>query len=551
MPSLVAQIFARRQGVSRSPELERIIALPRRVLNLSDVPDLTPLFRQPTGTWKLRPAQSAALFEMEAAQGGLIPMPVGGGKTLTSLLAPYALESKCAVYLVEPQLRDQLKRVDIPKYGAQFKLPLHVLHLVAYSELRSTKKADILTKLKPDLIIADEAHNLKNKGSVQTRRFLWYMKLNPGCRFVALSGTMTSKSLRDYAHLSELALRERSPLPRGMSGHWSTLEEWADAIDVAPRNPMDPGQLIRLCAPGESVRSGFRRRLVETQGVVAGDDGELGVSLVIRKLDVKVPKAITEALDHLRATWEIGGEELEDAVAFYRVARQLALGFYYKWAWPGGVVDHEWLQARSEWHRAVRSFLRYRAKPGIDSPLLLARAIDQGVVEIPEFAAWNAVKDRPQPPTEAVWLDKTLIRDAVVEFAVKEPGIVWYEHTAVGDLLASWKMMVYGAGEQPGLLNEKGDRTIACSIRAHSTGKNLQMFSRNLILSPPSSGKTWQQLLGRSHRPGQEADCVTADVLLHTPELEHAWMNALAGAEYIQETQGSRQKLMYATKVGL
>ena len=66
-----------------------------------------------------------------------------------------------------------------------------------------------------------------------------------------------------------------------------------------------------------------------------------------------------------------------------------------------------------------------------------------------------------------------------------------------------------------------GREAVCASPRAHGTGKNLQQFARNLVANPPSDGATWEQLIGRTHRQGQEADEVTVEVYRHTaPFLE-------------------------------
>ena len=68
-----------RPGVVRSGELERILALPRRVLDLEKVPDVTPLFRRDGGSMCFWPIQSAALVEAAEANGLFAAVAVGCG----------------------------------------------------------------------------------------------------------------------------------------------------------------------------------------------------------------------------------------------------------------------------------------------------------------------------------------------------------------------------------------------------------------------------------------------------------------------------------------
>jgi len=552
-------------GVSRTSEFERIFNLPRRVLDFEKVEDLTPLFARfdaecagcplcACGVPSLWSIQSAAIADAER-QGGLFgAMGVGSGKTGTSLLVGSSMSARRIVLLVPPEVRDQLVTKDIKDWSRHFKVP--VVEVVSYSQLSTASGAEILDKIKPDLIVADEVHRLKRRESARTKRFMRYMKENPECRLVALSGTITNRGLRDYSHIIELCLRKNSPLP----APYRELMEWADAIDVIregeQREARAPGALMKLCDEGESVRSGFRRRLVETPGVVATTESAIGTSLYLRAARPEVPGAVTRALSVLENTWAIGDEELTDAMSVARVAKQISCGFYYVWKWPGGIKDHEWLEARSKWHRAVRDFLKHRSRKGLDSPLLVTNAVIRG--DIPDlddvYAAWERVKDRPEPPVEAVWIDKFLV-DYAIQWCVdradaKENGIVWFEHRAIEDALrATGKLRVFGAG-QDAELGVCVAPIIACSIAAHGTGKNLQRWNRGLILSPPSSGTKIEQCLGRQHRPGQEADEVFFDVCLHTDYLRRAFESAEADARYVEETQGQKQKILYATRIG-
>lgn len=436
-----------------------------------------------------------------------------------------------------------------------------------------------------DGVVVSNCHNLKNRGAARTKRFLRYMKEHPECRFVGLSGTITRKSLKDYQHLSELALKNYSPLPRS----WSDLNDWSEAIDVSD-DPMPPGALRKFCTPEEcsrlddpengsnevksaaaheAVRSGFRRRLVETPGVVATEEGALGTSLVLHGLRPLVPTIVRDALERLRYKWEIAGEELTNALDVSRVGRQLASGFYYKWVWPreirpDGTPDNEWLEARAAWHKEIREVLK-RSIKGMDSPLLVTRAVHEGKFRSESWEAWRVLKERyahlpgAVPPRESVWLSEYLVDAAhawIEKNATKtEPIICWFGWTELGEKLAArGGYPFFGGGPNASrdlaVINVKKTPVIVASIKAHGTGKNLQMFSRNLILNTPSAGAEYEQLLARTHRPGQEADEVSAHIFLHTLELEDAFKGALNDARYIESTSGQKSKLNYARRVG-
>jgi hypothetical protein len=574
--------LSNRPGVQKTKELSRIVSLPRRKLNIekstldgAPLPDLTPLYlklggpcsehpRCPIcadGPVRLWPAQSAALLEAERGWGLFGPMGVGSGKSLVTLLLPDVLNAKQAVLLVPAALRNQLLTRDMEAYGRHFHLPVDRIKVVAYTELSSAKTAEVLEEHKPDLIIADEAHSLAHAQAARTKRFVRYMREHPDTRFCALSGTITRRSLRDYSHLCEIALRAGSPVP----GNWSDLNDWADALDPIP-NPLSPGALkvfaegdVRLAggdpdAVRVAVREGYRRRLVETPGVVATSESWEGASLIVAALPLSIPVSVEDAIDKLKKTWEIDGEELEDIVRVVEVARQLALGFYYHWCWPDGVKDLEWLSARAAWHRQVRTILQH-SRAGLDSPLLVARAAQRGQLDqdaTEAWAAWQPLSKRynPTPPVEAVWLDRYAIEGAVKWAAAAETGILWYSHQAVGEALGKAGLSVYGAGTDAGEADPAKQPVIACSISAQGTGKNLQRYSKALVMEPPPSGATWEQLIGRQHRPGQQADEVTFDVFAHTGELMGALYRAVEDSRYVQQTQGQRQKMLCARRVG-
>lgn len=570
----IASQFLRKQGVMRSQEFERILHLPRRKLLIGkapdgsdapgivytvkyvdgtevvkQVPDLSPVFRRPGGKMKLWPLQNAALWEAFHANGGFFPLATGGGKTLVSVLLCEAMNSQCTVILVKPELRDQLIRKDLPFYMRHWQIPIKRMHVVAYTELSSAKKQDILHKINPDLIVADEAHSLRARSSARTRRFLRFMKENPQTRFVALSGTMSKRSIMDFAHLMELALKKNAPIPH----NFNILSEWAEALDVS-NDPKPPGALLELCVEGESPRQGYRRRMVETSGVVASDESSVGTSLIIRERPLQMSPAVSAEVARLYETWQIGEEELADPMSLMRVARQLVCGFHYLWQWPNDVRDTEWLMARRAWHRKMRQYLQHHSTPGMDSPFLLAKAVQDGrwPDAWDEWQAWDAVRSRPEPLTVPKWISPFMIKDILLwveeRQKQKENGIVFYEHAAVGEALHKIsKLPLYGAGADASQTSVQKEPIIICSIKAQGTGKNLQAWNRMLITTPPSNGLTFEQLIGRLHRPGQEADEVVIDVYMHCEEFRRAIENSKRDAQYLQDTQGTPQKLLIAT----
>jgi hypothetical protein len=591
--------------VQWSEDLDRIVALPRRHLDVTDpaaaaawtdhlrLPDSGPcdcVERWGFCIRALRAIQGWGLEEAAEAGGFLGPIGVGHGKEGLCLLAPWAFESKVAVLMLPANLRAQFLTRDYPQWSRHFRVPSlaggtfwpgrPVLHVMSYNDLSSPKATNLLRQIGPDLVILNEAQNLARREAARTKRFLRYVsearQAGRTVRLFATSGTLSKRSIKDYAHSSAIALGEGSPLPL----HWPTVEEWAGAVD-ATDFPAPVGQLRRLCNDGETARAGFRRRLRDTRGVVATDESALDTLLTItERRTIRTPPAVEKMLDEVRDTWQRpDGEEIVDAITKAAVCRQLAAGFFYRWRWPRQepkpVID-AWLAARKEWHKEIREKLKI-AREHLDSPLLVTKAAirwHDGYVwvnpetgerrEIPPHTRagplptwdayawpdWRRLRDTAHPETEAVWVDDFAVRDAA-EWASAEPGIVWYEHACVGPKIAKLAGIPhYGGGADASneILGERGKRSIVASIRAHGTGKNLQCFARNLVVNPPADGATWEQLLARTHRPGQLADEVVCEVYRHTAEMREAIDTAIVRARYISETGiGGVQKLLYAT----
>ena len=533
-------------AVVRSLDFRRIEALPRRRWWDADAEQLeqvcqaaTDYLKRSGGTMKLRPIQAAALQELAQWKGLFGPVPVGEGKTLITLLAPLAVDAERPLLLLPAQLRDQTRLKVLPEMLPHWKLPAR-LDIISYEELSLEKNAKMLERLSPDLIICDEVHYLKNPRSGRTRRVSRYMKAHPDTIFVGLSGTITTHSLMDYWHIIQWALKpHRAPMPM----QYLEAKEWALALDerVVDLDRRGPGALMRFAEPGETARQGYRRRLVETPGVVTTKHERLGTSLVLRRRGVSLPPAVKEVIDRLHSTWETpDGRIVKEAVDLWRLTREMVCGFYYRWD-PEPPLD--WMHARQAWAAYVREILRTNQR-GLDTELQVWGECARMQRPPPAWSDWVAAKDTFKPNSVPTWLSDYLVDD-VGEWLDTNDGIAWVEHRAFGARLAGKSFQYYGAGDSRIL---EGAGPVAASVAAHSTGKNLQQWSRNLVVCPPSGGKRWEQLLGRTHRPGQLEDEVLCDVYLHHQALEDAFKAALADAVYIEETLGQPQRLLYSAK---
>lgn len=515
---------------------------------------------------KLTAVGEREVFDLSVpAAGNFIADGVVVHNTLISLLAAEVLDAKRPLLLIPAKLKrkTEIEIAQLSKHW-RFRRP----EIITYEWLGRVQageeknddgdvvRSGFLEKLNPDLIISDECHKLKNKKAAVTRRVGRFMHANPGVSFVGMSGTITKRSLRDYAHIAEWALGKITPLPL----KWPVLTEWADALDekVPDGARLAPGALVKFCDIEEaktlqtdslsSIRRAFRRRLVETPGVVATTEGFVDCSIVISADSCKFGEGIDQAFAMLRSDWVTpDGWPVPDPISLWRHAREIACGFHYTWS-PRPPAD--WLIARKEWCAAVRKIIQNGT---LDSELQVAQAVAAGRVKDPKgvYANWMVLKDTFKPNTVPVWID-----DGCLEFCrwwmEENAGLVWVEHVAFGEKLAAYtgRPFFHRKGvDQTGRLIDQvtpdGGAVIA-SIAANCEGRNLQAWNKNLIVSVPPSGAILEQLLGRTHRDGQQADEVTLDVLMSCIEQWSGFQQALADAKYIEDSTGQPQKLLYA-----
>lgn len=562
-----------------------------------------------------KPIQGWYLYEAAIAGGALGFIIVGGGKTGIDICLPMVLPNvKTYVVMLPNALVDQFNR-DYRLWSQHFKVPnlaggkgAHdptrpTLRVLKYSELSRKNFATWLGAMRPDAIGCDEIQALKNMNATRTDRFCKYFEEAPYRVFMGgHSGSLTTRGLEDFSHLSAIALREGSPVPLNPI----VAREWGEAINPAVGgSPAPMGMLRLLCKPGERVRDGFRRRLVETLGVITTEDAELGIDLVIKERDPgPVPAVLlgTLKLPREHAT-RPDGETLVEKVDQVKVCRQLSSGFFYRWRYPhvydaeGNEVEDDvqrlavvdkWFLLRQQWARELRKQLEFKS-PLMDSPALCEDAIKRalegyrpalGEPRLPVWHAqcylpWKNFERRVEYEQETQWIDDFLVRDAA-KWAAEGPGVVFYRYTAFGEALGKMtglphyasKSTVHNLNPTREMLDRKkklealgewkesaaswlgvedGTRAVVCSVNAFGTGTNLQSFWRMLMCQSPSDGGMWEQALGRFHREGQPRTEVTCEIYRHTPEVADAFDDAREYAKYAQETTGKVEKLLHAT----
>jgi hypothetical protein len=511
---------------------------------------------------ELRPVQAECLAELRRA-GGLVGfVGVGRGKELVCLLTSSAVPAERPVLMCPPGLVS-VSLEEAAKFGQAFKIRGD-LRILPYSMLSQPHLGDVLERLAPDLLIANEAHYLRNRSSARTKRVLRYLDAHPECRFAALSGTLTGGKLRDYAHILEAALGAGSPVPR----EGADLSSWSEVVDAdgdpLPRDLDAVRPLVELFGSSKDkasdlrdwARAALRRRLALTPGVVMTEASSCDCSLVIRR--VLTPEPPAELLELIAGVVRDGatpdGERVFDTPDGEATCRrQLACGFCYTWDWQG--VDEatraEWLDARRAWSSALRVILDW-GDVQLDSPKLVVDAIRDKHGHVPAWVQtrwdrWKGIEPEANPKSVATWYDRYLVEDATAWLLdQKEPAILWYRDRAFGVELLKLGIDVRGEGDPP----PSKPGPVALSIAAFNQGHNLQYGWRlGRVVGSPSSGERWEQLLGRTHRDGQSADVVVCDVYQHHDGERRAFRRALERAQVVEKTTGQRQKLLLARVV--
>jgi hypothetical protein len=589
--SQLGEIF-RSSGVRSTPEFERIKFLPRRVwesqIDAEYLRRLSAHLRAPGGKMTLRPAQAAVLTEAYDFGGSFVQLGVGEGKTLITAVLPTLKGSERPVLLAPAKLRKKTVR-DFERLRKDWMVHPRI-EFISYEMLSRKKQADVLFEIKPDLIMADEAHALRNLSSSRTKRVKRFMAENPQVPFVPLSGTFAKRSLLDFWHLLMWSMKTQlMPLPK----IHSEVMEWALAVDekVEEEKRVRPGALLELIGQKpdkweelddlKKARIAVRDRLKSTPGVIITSssqnvDASISIELIYpprcEELDQAINLLRTDFItpDGIDLTLEIESAR-QRYLTLWRHARQLSCGFFYRWD-PSPPVP--WLEARRNWGRYVRHILDNSSK--LDSPQQVEHAVlKQELVtpfRIPDptkppesgltikvtpqklLAAWLVQRPTFKPHAKANWVNDQHLR-WILNTHVKDapPTVLWVEHIAVGERLSKISGFPFchiNASDANGRYIEDLSGHVIASVASCGEGVNLQFkWARNIVISAPPNGPAWEQMLGRTHRPGQDADTVEVLVLSACDEQEQGFLQAVRDARLAEDGLGQQQKLLLADRV--
>lgn len=571
----------------------------------------------------LLPTQSEAIAAYLRTGGLFGYIGVGKGKALISVacaVAAYRAGKKKIILLIPPKLTLQTVEKVLPWLRKQMpvNLPVHVvsgknkknrtkaaqarsgLFIMAWSQLSIVDTDELIQTIAPELIIADEAHNLSNKGSSRYKRINRYMVQHPETQFVCLSGTMGKKSLLDYYHLMKWALKDKCPMPN------TEMEttNWASVLDTSYNehttstvlHPMlrwaQEDGLHDLKRDIAGYRKAYNHRLSTTTGVVfaVGED-DLGTSITFSNEPVEVPddypgmdklKELLDQLHHMDTSPD--GDIIDFAIHKFRHDYELTCGFYNSLRWPSiekimrirgleqvGADDllersKDYHRARQDYHRILRLWLKDSSREGLDTPLLLGTNMTHHGAEFVGdelYDAWSIMKNFD--------FEGRLERDSVpvrvcdykIQAALRwakslkgSSGIIWYKNNEVG----RWAYEILAAAGLDVVLcdaSKKGNaamnndefhtsKILIASITAYREGINAQPIEHVYFLQFPREAHFAEQAVGRNHRTGSPYDELTYTTNFSN-EFDKNMFSAVLADALFQHQAGSEHKLIYGS----
>lgn len=529
-------------------EAERIRSLPT-VDRYPAIDRWTQWAARHTTAPRLLPAQAAGLEAVEEAMGGpgdengtpgaLLLVGCGGGKTvLLQLAAALVVSRGCATspLLIVPRTLVAQLHDDHATWGESYRFlslgAAGTLRVLTYGALSAPSGRGALDRLRPDLILLDEAH-LLGRGARAKR--LWdYLARHPHTRVIAATGSALGRSVVDLARLAGMALRTLSPLPLRLD----VAAQWGAVMDPGGEPTADDYTAVETAlgpvSDRHAARASLAHRLASSRGVVVTQGPlNVGVSLQFHV----VPPAPSHDLRVLEETWTLpDGTELVDSLEMVRHRRTLRLGYYLRW--EPDTVHEDWLSARRVWARVVADHLEYA---GYDTRYYVELAATEGRLGPPAQRAWERWcrmrETYPPQTTEAVVIDEHRAAVYVRGFfsaarheSDRSRSVVWYHHRHTAHMLHGLGRIVTAQDTPPG-------RGPAIMSMAHGKGWNGQRFHRALLLEPPAGPREIEQLAARHHRTGQ-----TRDVHLYVLATQEEVTKLRQRAQFVQDTTGQTQR---------
>lgn len=511
----------------------------------SAVTELTEALRCPGGQQDLRPIQAMAIREALQVGGLVLNARVGAGKTLVAAVLATVYEDQRPLMVIPGGFETKTDN-ELAQYRKHWNLG-HQIQIITYNDIARDVDERIFRTYEPGVIICDEVDKLRRvrgaSGSGTAKRVAAYMAAHPETRFMGMSGTLYKEGLKDFAHITNWALKNQAPVPRIPAD----IDSWH--MGLKGNQGMWPKMRQQLgIGEADDVVKAFRERLWHSPGVIISVDQFSDVPLTLET--IALDNGTQDVLQELYATGEtpdgldvldmVDGEADSGAGTTWAAERQIALGFYYK---PDPSPPVPWALARKGYFKMVRRML---ASGLFNTELQVRRWAERE--QNPLWLKWKAIQPTFEPHFVPVWLN-TKALDHCKRWG-RDGGIIWTDHRAFAGRLShetGWRWFSSEGKDATGMpIEECRDRTIIASRFSCGTGRNLQAWHRGLITAIPGNGRDAEQLFGRQHREGQTRP-VELSILFGCRAHANDLRKVMALSEQEAEEMGRTNKILTAS----
>jgi hypothetical protein len=556
-----------KRAVYATPDLRRILAIPRRVWKDEDaqrlVAEWAPTLLTPKGKaelarlnllapevrereltalgrkgYPLVPSTDQIKIVSELAQYGraLTLAPVGAGKTWLMYIGAtisemyYGTKRHCVA--VPAYLKDDT--LDAHRRYAEYWQPTREpIRVITYSDMGTAKNAfllcacekcrngaelaDIYAEIKdpptpicPDYLGLDEVDALRNvTKSAVARRFARFFSNHPSseCKRIGGTGTLIEDSANEMFAPLTWFLEEHAPVPF----EYTERQAWCGGLDAsAPRGGRyDPSVLIQAFG-GDLSADDWHREARRSYGrFIRETPGFVVVNKASCDTDVHmrvIPAPRDEQIENLFVPLRTLGRAVDDYIIGDSLSKRryaVTLGAGWVDVWDPR-PPAPWLAARNAYNAAVQDVIKASVRRG--APLDTEFQARKYLRNSPELQAWREIEDTFTPNGVPVAISLSVGNYIKQWLELNGPAVVFVEGTWLGETLEQVTKVLYYAGEgvsRYGTRPKEGESIIA-SVRANMRGRNWQYLNKVLIVGAFGRASWIEQIVGRLHRQGQD-----------------------------------------------
>jgi hypothetical protein len=500
-----------KRAVYATPDLRRILAIPRRIWKDEDaqrlVAEWAPTLLTPKGKaelarlnllapevrerelaelgrkgYPLVPSTDQIKIVSELAQYGraLTLAPVGAGKTWLMYIGAtisemyYGTRTHCVA--VPAYLKDDT--LDAHRRYAEYWQPTKTgIRVITYNDLGLEKNAFLLcacpactngaqlddvyadiknppTPICPDYLGLDEADALRNvTKSAVARRVARFFSNHPSsqCKRLGGTGTLIEDSVGEMFPLLTWFLEDYAPVPF----EYTEREAWCGALDpTAPRGGRyDPSVLIQAFGGDLSADDWHREARVGYGRYISETPGFLVVNKASCHTGVHmrvIPAPRDEQIENLFVPLRDFGRAVDDYIIGDSLSKRR-----YAVSLGGGWVDvwdprppTEWLAARNAYNQAVQDVIKASARRG--APLDTEKQARRFLRDSEELRTWDRIRSAPDafvPNAVPVAVSLSTVNYVKQWLELNGPAIVFVDGTWLGETLEQVTKVLYYAEE--------------------------------------------------------------------------------------------------------